>query len=232
MSLFVIDLSILFYTIPIVFYSVFATIGVMGGENMKVLKSRLLATVFSFFGILILLSGCAKEEIKNAVNWPVADFEYTDQNGKPLSLDDLKGNVWIADFIFTNCETVCPPMTANMARLQKKIKDEGLENVKLVSFSVDPEVDTPEKLKEYASKFTDDQSNWHLLTGYVQKHIEQFAKENFKTQVFKPANDDQVIHGTKFFLVNQKGVIVKTYSGVSDVPYDEIIKDIKILLNN
>lgn len=179
----------------------------------------------------LLLSGCGAKTIANAVEWPIEPFEYTDQHGQPFSLRDLEGKVWVATFIFTECKTVCPPMTHNMAKLQKMVEDEGLENVEFVSFSVDPEVDTPEKLREYAALYTDNTDNWHFLTGYVQEHIEQFARDNFKAIVHKPENDDQVIHGTDFYLVNQEGVIVKYYSGL-DVPYEEIIGDIKILLKN
>lgn len=178
---------------------------------------------------IFLLQACGAQTIKNGVEWPIEAFEYTDQHGNPFSLKDLEGKVWVATFIFTNCETVCPPMTANMARLQRMVAEEGLENVEFVAFSVDPEVDTPEKLREYAAHYTDHTENWHFLTGYVQEHIEQFARDNFKAIVHKPENDDQVIHGTDFYLVDQEGVIVKYYSGL-DVPYEEIIGDIKILL--
>ncbi|WP_090947917.1 SCO family protein [Parageobacillus thermantarcticus] len=176
---------------------------------------------------VVLLAACGKT-IPDAKNWPISDFTFTDQNGKPFGLNDLKGKVWVADFIFTNCETVCPPMTANMAKLQDMVKEEGLD-VEFVSFSVDPEVDTPEKLKEYVKKFDGDLANWHLLTGYSQQEIGQFAEKNFKTIVQKPKNQDQVIHGTNFYLVDQNGTIVQTYSGAQDVPYERILEHIEIL---
>lgn len=66
---------------------------------------------------------------------------------KPFSKSDLKGKVWIADFIFTSCETVCLPMTSNMTKLQQQLKDEGITDVEFVSFSVDPEIDKPDVLK-------------------------------------------------------------------------------------
>jgi protein SCO1 len=190
----------------------------MGEEKMK--RMVLLLAI-------VLLAACGKT-IPDAQNWPVSDFTFTDQNGKPFGLKDLKGKVWVADFIFTNCETVCPPMTAHMAKLQQMAKEKGL-HVEFVSFSVDPEVDTPEKLKEYAKKFNGDLSNWHLLTGYSQQEIEKFAEKNFKTIVQKPKNQSQVIHGTSFYLVDQNGKIVQTYSGVQDVPYEKILEHIQIL---
>lgn len=72
-------------------------------------------------------------------------------------------------------------------------------------------------------------SNWHFLTGYSQEEIETFARKNFKAIVQKPKQGDQVIHGTDFYLVDQQGKIVKYYSGISNVPYEEIIKHIKAL---
>jgi protein SCO1 len=176
---------------------------------------------------VVLLAACGKT-IPDAKNWPIDDFTFTDQNGEPFGLNDLKGKIWVSDFIFTNCETVCPPMTAHMAKLQKMAKEKGLD-VEFVSFSVDPEVDTPEKLKEYVKKFDGDLANWHLLTGYSQQEIEQFAEKNFKTIVQKPKNQDQVIHGTNFYLVDQNGTIVQTYSGAQDVPYEQILEHIEIL---
>lgn len=190
-------------------------------------KRRLAVILFVFSALLV--AGCGQKEIQNAVNWPVKDFSTTTQDNKSLELKDLKGKIWISDFIFTSCADVCPPMTANMAKLQKMVEDEKLENVEFVSFSVDPTVDTPERLKEYASNFGADFSNWSFLTGYSQEFIEGYARENFKTIVKKPENESQVIHQTYVYLVDKYGNIKKTYNLFKNVPYDEIIHDIKAL---
>ena len=182
--------------------------------------------------LVIILNACSKQEIPNAKNWEVSDFTFTDQDENSVSRDDLKGKVWIADFIFTNCTTVCLPMTSNMTKLQNMIAEEGLEDVHLVSFSVDPENDKPSVLKEYGESFQVDFDNWSFLTGYEQETIEALAQESFKTLVQKPAEGDQVIHGTSFSLVNQNGTIVQQYSGVEEIPFDDIIKHIKILQSN
>ncbi|MGJ7921802.1 SCO family protein [Neobacillus sp. LXY-4] len=179
--------------------------------------------------LLVTLSACGQNEIKNAKNWPVQDFTYTDQNGKPFGLSDLKGKVWVSDFIFTTCADVCMPMTANMSKLQKMLKDEGIKDVELVSFSVDPTVDNPEQLKMFADNFEADFSNWHFLTGYSQEEIEKKALKDFKAVVKKPVNEDQVIHGIDFYLIDQEGKIVKYYDGLNEIPYKEIIRDIKTL---
>lgn len=177
----------------------------------------------------LLLSACGKKEIKNGVDWPVKDFTATTQAGKSLALKDLKGKIWISDFIFTSCADVCPPMTSNMAKLQKMVKDEGLKDVEFVSFSVDPTVDSPDVLTKYAKQFGADFNNWTFLTGYTQEFIEQYAVKTFKTLVKKPAEGNQVIHQTYIYLVDQDGHIRKTYDGFKNVPFDEMINDIKAL---
>jgi protein SCO1 len=179
--------------------------------------------------VVLFAAGCGSSGLKDSLNYPIKDFTYTDQEGQSLSKADLKGKVWVADFVFTNCADVCPPMTANMAKLQDMMKEEGLEDVEIVSFSVDPEVDTPEVLKDYGKKFNVDFKNWTFLTGYTQEEIETFARENFKTLVKKPQTGDQVIHGTDFYLVDQDGVMRKMYTGLKEVPFEQIIEDIKTL---
>ncbi|GHH98296.1 SCO family protein [Neobacillus kokaensis] len=191
---------------------------------MKIRLAAIFLTV-----TMLLLSACGKKEIENAVDWPVKDFTATTQANKPYELKDLKGKVWISDFIFTSCADVCPPMTSNMTKLQKMVKDEGLENVQFVSFSVDPTVDSPDVLTRYAKQFGVDFTNWTFLTGYSQEFIEKFAAKTFKTFVKKPEEGNQVIHQTYIYLVDQEGHIKKSYNGFKDVPFDEIIGDIKTL---
>jgi len=190
------------------------------GENVKKIK------FFVVIALILVLAACGNSGIANPLNYEVSDFSYTDQYGESFSLKDLEGKVWIADMIFTQCDTVCPPMSAHMAKLQGMVKEEGLD-VEFVSFSVDPDVDTPEILKEYAEGYSDDLSNWHLLTGYSLDEITQFAKDSFKAIVMKPEGQDQVMHVVNFYLVDQNGTVLKDYDGVSNTPYEEIIEDIK-----
>lgn len=179
--------------------------------------------------VTFLLTACSSNGIKNPLNYTVEEFTYTDQNGNPFGLKDLEGKVWVADFIFTNCETVCLPMTNNMKKLQDEAEKEGIENIQFVSFSVDPTVDSPEVLNDFGKSFHVDFQNWHFLTGYSQEHIEEFAMDVFKTVAVKPQTGDQVVHGTSFFLIDANGVVMKDYAGPDEFPMDEIIKDIKSL---
>jgi protein SCO1 len=186
--------------------------------------------IFSvFIVIMFILTACGSTGIKDANNWPVDEFTYIDQKGEAFGLKDLEGKIWVADFIFTNCDDVCLPMTANMKKIQDQVKQEGIENIQFVSFSVDPTVDTPKVLTDFGKMFSADFSNWHFLTGYPQVQIEEFALETFKTIVKKPESGDQVIHGTSFYLMDGEGKVMKDYTGLAEMPMDEIIKDIKSL---
>lgn len=174
------------------------------------------------FLCILLLSACGRQTYeKNMV-----PFTFIDQHGQPFGTDNLTGSPWIANFIFTNCKTVCPPMTTEMALLQKHFNKEGIA-VEFVSFTVDPTVDSPSTLNEYMQVFTDDDSNWHMLTGYSQQEIEIFAREQFQTMVQKPTSSNQVIHGTTFFLFNKEGALVKEYSYIDNSYVEELLKDIK-----
>ncbi|MBN6885506.1 protein SCO1 [Cytobacillus horneckiae] len=177
----------------------------------------------------VVLSACGQKGIENPLNYTVGDFTFTNQDNESVGLKDLEGKVWVADFIFTNCADVCMPMTSNMSQLQDMVEEEGIENVEFVSFSVDPTVDSPEVLKEYGERYNADFGNWSFLTGYEQEEIEKFAADSFKSLVKKPDNSDQVLHYTTYYLVDQEGKVMKDYDGVTDVPFEQIIKDIKTL---
>ena len=196
---------------------------------MKQRRLLYVLAVLTVPAMLLIVTGCGKPEFKASVNWQVQDFNFIDQEGRPLGLDDLRGSVWLADFIFTNCYTVCPPMTMNMKQLQQKLKESGAD-VKIVSFTVDPERDTPEVLKKYGESYQADFSNWHFLTGYTQEEIQKFSVDSFKSIVQNEKGTDQVIHGTSFFLVDPAGTVVKRYDGAADPPFEQIISDVKALL--
>nr|WP_238192148.1 SCO family protein [Paenibacillus sp. L3-i20] len=177
--------------------------------------------------MLVVISACGNSK-PNKLNLPVNDFTFTNQDEQPVSLSDLKGKVWVADLIFTHCETVCPTMSANMAELQKQLKSANVD-AEIISFSVDPERDNPAALKSYLEKFDADFTNWQALTGYSHEEIKTFVLQSFKVPVAKDTASDQIIHGTSFYLVDQKGTVVTKYDGMENTPYEKIIKDIKAL---
>ncbi|QCR32620.1 SCO family protein [Lysinibacillus sp. SGAir0095] len=185
-------------------------------------------------GILILsvaLSACSNYKFKADTEYVIDDFTVTNHKGEEVTLESLKGKPWLAMFIFTNCTTICQPMTFNMTEIQTKLEERGVEDYNIVGFSVDPATDSPEVLSNYLSHFTvPDESKWSLVTGYDQKWIEQFAVNSFKSIVKMPTEGDQVVHGSSFYLVDENGIAVKNYSGTEDVPYDTIAIDIETLI--
>jgi cytochrome oxidase Cu insertion factor (SCO1/SenC/PrrC family) len=114
----------------------------------------------------------------------VPDFALIDQRGRPVRRADLEGKVWIASFIFTNCPDECPLMTAEMARLQSDLAH--IDDLRLVSISVDPDRDTPAVLSQYAERFNADSGRWFFLTG-DKRAIYRLAKEGFRLGVVDPA---------------------------------------------
>ncbi|WP_240315697.1 SCO family protein [Sporosarcina sp. PTS2304] len=177
------------------------------------------------FALLIITAGCS-EPLERGKQ--VRDFTFIDQNSHSFGKEQVVGTPWIANFVFTNCTTICPTLTSEMAGLQELLKQQGL-NVQFVSFSVDPEVDSPEVLKEYIAKFTDDENNWHLLTGYTQQEIEAFAREEFQTFVLKHDSSTQVVHGTNFYLLDREGFIRKEYNFSNESYQKELLADLKQL---
>src|SRR5699024_5856311 len=124
--------------------------------------------------------------------------------------------------------TVCLPMTSNMVTLQGMLEDEGLDDVKLLSFSVDPDNDTPEVLTDYANEYGADLNRWTFLTGYDFETIQNYSLETFKSLVDAPdEGDDQVEHGTRFFLIDPEGNIKSHYSGMNSEELEAIVNDIK-----
>lgn len=139
----------------------------------------------------------------------VADFSLTDCSGRIITRDDLRGNVWIASFIFTRCGGPCPRVTAQMARLQDDLgRPRGL---RLVTFSVDPEYDTPAVLRDYAHAFGADPDRWLFLSG-PRDEIYDLIYHSFQLGVQKnpePGHPptEEVIHSTKLVLVDEEGRI-------------------------
>ena len=183
-----------------------------------------------------VLTACSNYQFKPTTNFEISEFTMTDHRNNEVTLESLKGEPWLAMFMFTSCTTICSPMTMNMTRVQDALEKKGLEDYKIVAFSIDPDYDTPERLAEYLNRHTpSDESKWHMLTGYDQKFIEQFGRNSFKTPIQAIEGNDQVIHANTFFLVDEKGIAVKNYSGTGigedGVPYETIASDMEALID-
>ena len=154
----------------------------------------------------------------------VPDFNLTTQQGKPLTLSDMKGKIWVADFIFTNCPTICPAMTQEMARLQSEFV---ADPVYFVSFSVDPERDTSKVLSRYATAYGADDRRWHFLTG-DKTHIYQLAEKGFSLAAGH--NGTELLHSTRFVLITPDGNIYDYYDSRSKPALLRLRRDVKALL--
>jgi protein SCO1/2 len=157
-----------------------------------------------------------------AIDLPLPDFQLTERNGQPLGKADLAGHPWIANFIFTSCPGPCLDMTRAMLRLQKELLPE-FPGVRLVSFSIDPETDTPAVLSAFASSYGADPARWLFLTG-PRETLAALCQKGFNL-VLADADEGQrattgrFIHSTKFVLVDGRGHIRGYADGLSpDAP--------------
>ena len=132
----------------------------------------------------------------------VPEFSLTDQNGQTVTNADLRGKIWIADFIFTRCKGPCPLMTSRMLEMQKALTK--TPEVKLVSVTVDPEYDTPEVLKGYAGANFADPDRWKFLTG-DKAVIEKLVTEGFMQHLDE--ENGEPVHGTMFLVVDGNGMV-------------------------
>jgi len=153
----------------------------------------------------------------------VYDFELVDERGQPFSLKNLTGRVWIANFFFTTCSDICPVMSKNMAALHRSF--ELVDDVTLVSITVNPEFDSPEILQKYADKYNANTSKWRFLTG-SRATIKALAVKSFKLGDIK----EPVFHSAQFALVDRHGMIRGYYDGVQAGEVSDIFKDASRLI--
>jgi protein SCO1/2 len=162
----------------------------------------------------------------------IQEFSFTDQSGKSYGSKDLKGKIYVAEYFFTTCGTICPVMNAEMQRVQQAFR--GNDSFRILSFTVDPETDSVAQMKLYADGHGADPKQWHFLTG-DKKDLYQLARRSFF--VLKPAeaaNQGDVgsdfIHTNYFVLVDTKKRIRGYYDGTDSKEVDKLIKDIQKLL--
>ena len=161
----------------------------------------------------------------------IPDFSLTERSGEPFGLAQLRGQVWVADFIFTNCGGTCPIMTTHMNELQSALAEARLTTVKLVSFTVDPERDTPEVLRRFADGYGAEKDRWFFVTG-PGSAMQKLAKEGFMLAAAASGGnpEEDVIHSNRFVLVDARGRIRKYYLGTEPGVAQQIVQDLKHLL--
>ena len=176
------------------------------------------ALIFS----VVLFQGALKVETL-PIYGKVNDFRLLDTEGREFTLKDLKGKVWLADFIFTTCGGICPVMTKNMAALYRSIL--SIDSVKMVSISVNPEHDSVDVLSAFARKYHANSSKWHFLTG-ERDEIKRLAVESFQVG----SVDEPIFHSDRFILVDGEGRIRGYYDGTQQKSINILFKDIAALI--
>ena len=157
----------------------------------------------------------------------IADFSLVNQNGDTITQENYKDKIYVADFFFTTCLTICPIMTKNMGEIQEAIKDDP--NIMLLSHSVTPEIDTVAQLKRYALEKGVIDSKWNLVTG-DKKQIYELARQSY----LAVKNDGDggpfdMIHTENFILVDKEKRIRGFYDGTNRKDIEKLLEDIKIL---
>ena len=157
----------------------------------------------------------------------IADFKLTNQNGRQITQDDYKDKIYIADFFFTTCQSICPIMTDHMFDIQKEILND--DEVMLLSYTVTPEIDSVEQLKKYATEKGVVDKKWNLVTG-DKKEIYDLARKSYMA-VKTVGNGDQydMIHTENFMLIDKDRQIRGYYDGTKPEDINQLLKDIKIL---
>ena len=171
----------------------------------------------------VLLAGCGAGARELPSYKTVPEFTLTAQTGEEFrSSEKLAGRIWIAEFFFTSCTGPCPRMNARMRRLQNDLAD--IEDLRLVSFTVDPERDTPEALAEYARKFQAEPGRWWFLTGPMET-LDRLCRETFLLGEVKGNLD----HSTRFALVDRDGVIRGYYLSGDSEAMQRLERDVRRL---
>lgn len=157
---------------------------------------------------------------------PVPAFSLTDQEHQLFTLNDLKGKVWIADFIFTTCTGPCPLLTQKMSQLAKQLSN---PDIQFVSFSIDPDTDTPAVMKAYKAKFSDD-PRWHFLTG-PDNATYNIAKA-LKLPAVPATGDNPIFHTTKFTLISPAGDVAGYYDYNDPAELTKLASDARSLASH
>ncbi|TDD78121.1 SCO family protein [Flavobacterium caseinilyticum] len=159
----------------------------------------------------------------------IADFSFINQNGKTITQKDYEGKIYVADFFFTTCGSICPKMTTNLSDIQKAFASNP--KVKLLSFTVFPETDSVPVLKAYAKKYNVDENKWNLVTGDKKEIYTMARKSYLAVKLGKPSELYDMVHTENFVLVDTKKRVRGFYDGTNKDDMKRLIEDITFLAN-
>lgn len=217
----------------------------MNMKNYSYIGISFIVLIFGIWAVPKIVGNFAKVDMAYILNenkepTKVPNFSFTNQNGKTITHKDYDGKVYVVEFFFTTCPSICPIMNRNMVRIQNEFY--GNPDLGIASFSINPEHDTPQVLKAYAESYKITNPNWHLLTG-DKAEIYTLANEGFHIYAGESLDSDEVFeHSGLFALIDKEGNIRSRYdeNGNPVIYYDGleaegirmITEDIKLLLKN
>lgn len=158
----------------------------------------------------------------------IGNFSLLNQDGRTISQADLEGKVYVANFFFASCPTICPKMNGNFLKVQQAFK--GSEEVRMLSYSVDPENDSVPALKAYAGKMFADSSIWWFLTG-SKDSIYALARESYLVPAAAGKTAEDFFHSDQLILIDKEKRIRGLYDGLDPYAVDTLIAEIKVLLH-
>ena len=194
------------------------------------------------FNNFIKLDIVGERDLDTGEYHTISEFSFINQLGEQVNNDSMKGNIYIADFFFTNCPSICPVMTKNMSYVQNKLK--VYPNIKFLSHTVDPANDSPLRFKEYINEMrlkniNIDESNWDFVTG-KKEEIYDVAKSYFVNVSADSLAPGGFLHSEYFVLVDKEGRIrsgidkngnvVGVYDGTNEAQLRDLINDVKVLM--
>jgi protein SCO1/2 len=170
--------------------------------------------------------------VRKGFGHTIGDFAFRDQNNQLITQNSVKGKVFVVEYFFTTCGTICPKMNEQMQRVQEAYRENS--NTKILSFTVNPEIDTVEQMKRYSISHNADDQQWHFLTG-KKEALYDLARKSFF--VLKPAEAQNLgdagsdfIHTNNFVLIDQLMRIRGYYDGTNPKEVDKLIKHIQLVL--
>ena len=214
----------------------------MKKNNYSYIGISFIVLLFGIYSVPKIVSHFKKADLHTFSKIP--DFSFINQDGKTITQKNYEGKVYVVEFFFSTCPTICPLMNTQMVTIQNKFL--GNSNFGIASFSITPDIDTPEVLNEYAKRNNITHTNWHLLTGNSEKSVFDLSNNGFKLPTGKGTTDHGgLYHSGNFALVDKNGFIRSRYDEYGNPIFvyralkenglenqiQELKQDIKLLLN-
>ncbi len=209
------------------------------------MKAKILIQCLYAFFLLTFLASCQEslpifgqrevttrevdgKQVTDTVYHTIAPFTFVDQDSAVITNETFKGKIYVADFFFTSCRTICPIMKTQMVRLYEQVQDDS--EVLILSHTIDPEYDTVNLLRDFAKRLDVKSSKWHFATGQPKEYVFDLAQKSyFATAMEDKAEPDGFIHSGAFLLIDRQGRIRGKYDGTKEDDVDRLMKDIKQL---